>query len=49
MGTGRRWPGFFGSLIDGIVQGNRAHYAEKSNGGLVRAIGTTNEEVETFC
>jgi len=49
MGAGGRWPGFFGSLVDGVVQCYRAHYAENLNGGLVRAIGTANEGVETFC
>ena len=44
MCTGGGWPGLFGSLVDGIVQGYRARYAEELNGGSVVVLGMTSEE-----
>ena len=48
MGAGRRWPGLFGSLVDGIVQSYRAHDTEKLNGGSVVVSGHHEQRIGLF-
>lgn len=48
MSAGRRWPGFFGSFIDGVVQRYWGHYAEELKGRLVIVLGGTKEGAGLF-